>query len=63
MVAGEPMTLRELLHELTDDYTHLDKPVTVAFYDSGSRCTERYVVEGVACRAGSQSLKLRLLDG
>lgn len=58
---GTPLTLKELVHELTAEWTLADEPVIVSGWDSAGNLME-YTVTGISVRQwhgkAVQSLKL-----
>lgn len=63
---GAPLTLKELIHELTADFTLADEPVVVSVSDPYTGWA-RYDIIGISVRTGRdgksvQSLKLRPVE-
>jgi len=51
-------TLKDLIHELSAEYTMADRPVYVSVYDSTGDLAE-CPVTGISVRGGTQTLKFR----
>ena len=54
-------TLKDLIHELSAEWTNADQPVYVSVYDSTGNLAV-CAVTGISVRAGTQTLKFRWPD-